>query len=103
MPFTTDQFFRGAHAAQIGVGPQLITRKKLTSHRQSGRPPDTVSEKERSAFKNIADVQKLYNIRYEEGTFISSVDAQPYDIFIEKFKFSKEDIDIFHLKPPAAN
>jgi hypothetical protein len=48
-----------------------------------------------SQFKNIADVQKLYNIRYEEGTFISSTDAALPDIFIEEFKFNKENIDIF--------
>ncbi len=48
-----------------------------------------------SQFKNIADVQKLYNIRYEEGTFISSTDARLPNVFMEEFKFSKENIDIF--------
>ncbi len=48
-----------------------------------------------SQFKNIADVQKLYNIKYEEGTFISSADARLPNVFIEEFKFNKENIDIF--------
>ncbi|XOF35005.1 MAG: hypothetical protein ACL93V_06870 [Candidatus Electrothrix sp. YB6] len=48
-----------------------------------------------SQFKNVADVQKLYNIRYEEGTFISSTDTPLPHFFINEFKFNKENIDIF--------
>jgi len=48
-----------------------------------------------SQFKNIADVQKAYNIRYAESLFISSIKVTVPQILIEEFEFNKENIDIF--------
>ena len=42
-----------------------------------------------SQFKNIAEVQKKYNIRYEEADFISALDIAVPQIFVEEFKFNK--------------
>lgn len=46
-------------------------------------------------FKNIADVQKAYNIRYAESSFISSIEITVPPVLIEEFEFNKENIDIF--------
>jgi len=48
-----------------------------------------------SQFKNIAEVQKEYKIKYEEGIFISTLDIVVPQAFIEEFRFNKENIDIF--------
>lgn len=48
-----------------------------------------------SQFKNIAEVQKAYSIRYEEGVFIFEVDIAVPQSFVEEFRFNKENIDIF--------
>lgn len=48
-----------------------------------------------SQFKNIADVQKAYHIRYEEEVFILPIEVTISQIFVEEFKFNKENIDIF--------
>ncbi|MCP5159613.1 MAG: hypothetical protein H6974_00530 [Gammaproteobacteria bacterium] len=48
-----------------------------------------------SQFKSIADTQKAYNIKYEDGIFISAIDIVVPQTFIEEFKFNKENIDIF--------
>jgi len=48
-----------------------------------------------SQFKNIAEVQKEYKIKYEEGIFISGLDIVVPQTFIEEFRFNKENIDIF--------
>ena len=48
-----------------------------------------------SQFKNIADVQKAYNIRYAESSFISSIEIMVPPVLIEEFEFNKENIDIF--------
>jgi len=48
-----------------------------------------------SQFKNIAEVQKEYKIKYEEGIFISALDIVVPQTFIEEFRFNKENIDIF--------
>ena len=48
-----------------------------------------------SQFKNIADVQKAYNIRYAESSFISSIEITVPPVLIEEFEFNKENIDIF--------
>lgn len=48
-----------------------------------------------SQFKTIADVQKVYAIKYEEDVFISPVDIAVPQVFINDFKFYKEHIDIF--------
>lgn len=48
-----------------------------------------------SQFKNIAEVQKEYKIKYEEGIFISALDIVVPRAFIEEFRFNKENIDIF--------
>ena len=46
-------------------------------------------------FKNVAEVQKVYNIKYEEGIFIQEVNIAVPQSFIEEFKFNKENIDMF--------
>lgn len=48
-----------------------------------------------SQFKNIADVQKAYNIRYTESLFISSIEVTVPAVLVEEFEFNKENIDIF--------
>lgn len=48
-----------------------------------------------SQFKSIADVQKIYNIRYEDGSFVSEADVIVPQTFVEEFVFNKENIDIF--------
>ena len=48
-----------------------------------------------SDFKNIAEVQALYKIKYEEGIFLSGAEQMPSVGFLEDFEFSKENIDIF--------
>ncbi|CAK8725441.1 Type I site-specific deoxyribonuclease [Candidatus Electrothrix laxa] len=48
-----------------------------------------------SEFKNIAEVQALYKIKYEEGLFLSGAEQMPSVGFLEDFEFSKENIDIF--------
>ncbi|NET67820.1 MAG: hypothetical protein F6K63_26885 [Moorea sp. SIO1G6] len=48
-----------------------------------------------SDFKTIADVQKHYQIKYEEGTFIVSQDTDPPEIFVKDLEFYKETIDVF--------
>jgi len=48
-----------------------------------------------SQFKNIAEVQKEYKIKYEEGIFVSTLDIVVPQAFIEEFRFNKENIDIF--------
>lgn len=48
-----------------------------------------------SQFKNIAEVQKAYNIRYAESSFISAINVTVPAVLIEEFEFNKENIDIF--------
>lgn len=48
-----------------------------------------------SQFKNIADVQKAYKIKYIDGYFISVIDIEIPPSLVEKFEFNKEHIDIF--------
>ncbi|NEQ81817.1 MAG: hypothetical protein F6K26_16660 [Moorea sp. SIO2I5] len=48
-----------------------------------------------SDFKTIADVQKHYQIKYEEGTFIVSQDTDPPEILLKDLEFYKETIDVF--------
>ena len=48
-----------------------------------------------SSFKNIADVQKAYKIRYTESSFISAGKVTVPPALIEEFEFNKEHIDIF--------
>ncbi|OLT59262.1 hypothetical protein [Moorena bouillonii] len=48
-----------------------------------------------SDFKTIADVQKHYQIKYEEGTFIVSQDTDLPEIFLKDLEFYKETIDVF--------
>lgn len=48
-----------------------------------------------SDYKNISQVQKQFNIKYQENRFIA---AQEYELpthFIEEFEFYKKNIDIF--------
>ena len=48
-----------------------------------------------SSFKNIADVQKAYKIKYTEGSFISAGKLAVPSVLREEFEFNKEYIDIF--------
>jgi hypothetical protein len=48
-----------------------------------------------SQFKTIAEVQKAYNIRYIEQTFIKAIDAPVPQSLIEEFQFNQEHIDVF--------
>jgi len=48
-----------------------------------------------SQFKSISDVQKAFNIKYEDGVFISEVEMTVPRTFVDEFEFSKENIDIF--------
>lgn len=48
-----------------------------------------------SQFKNIADVQQAYRIRYTESAFISVIDVTIPPVLLEEFAFNKENIDIF--------
>ncbi len=48
-----------------------------------------------SDFKNIADVQKRYRIKYQEGTFILAQELFPPEVFLKDFEFYQENIDIF--------
>ena len=48
-----------------------------------------------SDFKNIAEVQKIYNIKYVEDSFILNQEICPPQRFIDDFEFNKENIDIF--------
>ncbi|WYD79911.1 MAG: hypothetical protein V8K32_11410 [Candidatus Electrothrix gigas] len=45
-----------------------------------------------SQFKNVADVQKAYKIRYAEGIFISAIKVTVPPVLIEDFAFNKENI-----------
>jgi len=48
-----------------------------------------------SDFKTIADVQKHYQIKYEEGTFIVSQDTDLPETFLKDLEFYKKTIDVF--------
>ncbi len=48
-----------------------------------------------SQFKNIAEVQKAYNIKYAESSFMSAINVTVPQVLIEEFEFNKENIDIF--------
>ncbi len=48
-----------------------------------------------SDFKNIAEVQGRYTIRYEESLFIAAREMMPSTGFVEDFSFNKAHIDIF--------
>jgi hypothetical protein len=48
-----------------------------------------------SDYKNIAQVQTEFQIRYQEAHFIVSAPLQPSPVFLEEFAFSLENIDVF--------
>lgn len=48
-----------------------------------------------SDYKNIAQVQKEFGIKYREESFIRAQPVQPSASFREEFEFSRENIDIF--------
>lgn len=48
-----------------------------------------------SDFKNIAEVQKKYQIKYQEGSFISGQELSPPENFLKDLEFYRENIDIF--------
>ena len=48
-----------------------------------------------SDFKNIADVQNEYKIKYEEDAFVVGQELSPPEAFIKDFEFYSKNIDIF--------
>ncbi|MEM6255734.1 MAG: hypothetical protein AAF821_22715 [Cyanobacteria bacterium P01_D01_bin.156] len=48
-----------------------------------------------SDFKTVADVQKKYDIKYDERDFLLVTEILPSEAFLSDFQFSKENIDIF--------
>jgi hypothetical protein len=48
-----------------------------------------------SQFKTVSDVQKAFNIRYVELTFIEAIDISVPQYLIEEFQFDREYIDVF--------
>ena len=48
-----------------------------------------------SDFKNIADVQKKYKIKYKEENFIFAQELHPPEVFLKDFEFYRENIDVF--------
>jgi hypothetical protein len=43
-----------------------------------------------SEFKNIAEVQALYKIKYEEEDFLAGAEQMPLSSFLEDFAFNKK-------------
>jgi hypothetical protein len=48
-----------------------------------------------SEYKSIEQVQKEYNIKYQEENFIDFIDLTPSESFIKEIEFNQENIDIF--------
>ncbi len=48
-----------------------------------------------SDFKNIAEVQKKYHIKYHEAIFLVTEEIQPSENFLSDLEFYKENIDVF--------
>lgn len=48
-----------------------------------------------SQFRNIAEVQKAYAIKYEDGVFIYELGIPVPHSLVEEFRFNHENIDIF--------
>jgi len=46
-------------------------------------------------FKNISEVQKEFNIKFSEGSFIRIQEFNPSKQFLEDLEFSQNHIDIF--------
>ncbi|NJN72584.1 MAG: hypothetical protein HC799_07095 [Limnothrix sp. RL_2_0] len=48
-----------------------------------------------SQYKNIAEVQREFEVRYLENIFIVSTELEPSKSFLGDFEFSKQNIDVF--------
>ena len=48
-----------------------------------------------SDYKNIAQVQKEFSIKYQEENFIASQHIDPPPHFREEFEFNQKNIDVF--------
>lgn len=48
-----------------------------------------------SDYKNIAQVQKEFNIKYQEADFIAAQELAPPTSFQQEFEFNRENIDVF--------
>ncbi len=48
-----------------------------------------------SEFKNIAEVQQKYRIKYQQSNFILNQEISPSETFLKDLEFAKENIDIF--------
>ena len=48
-----------------------------------------------SDYKNIAQIQQEFNIKYHEENFIAAQVVQPPEIFLQEFEFTRENIDVF--------
>jgi len=47
-------------------------------------------------FNSQSEVQKKYNIRYLEGSFLQFTPIPPSEIFVQEFEFSKTHFDMFN-------
>src|SRR5437016_3177104 len=48
-----------------------------------------------SDFKNMAQVQKEFAIRFREENFVVAPNVEPLAAFIKEFEFNRENIDLF--------
>ena len=48
-----------------------------------------------SDYKTIAQVQQKYGIRYQEGDFLTVVEAQLSEQFVQEFQFNVQNLDVF--------
>jgi hypothetical protein len=46
-------------------------------------------------FKSADEVQKAYQVRYEENDFLSLTPKAPPDYFVQEFEFNRDNFDIF--------
>ncbi len=48
-----------------------------------------------SDYKNIAQVQKEFLVKYQEENFIAAQEIEPSALFLKEFEFSLENIDVY--------
>jgi nicotinic acid phosphoribosyltransferase len=48
-----------------------------------------------SDYKSISHVQRDFKVRYQEETFLAAQDLQPSATFLEEFRFSMDNIDVY--------
>ena len=50
-------------------------------------------------FKNLSEVQKAFNIKFSEGSFVQMKELEPSQQFLEDLEFSLDHMDIFASEP----